>query len=305
MARKRRAGFQLPAGTQIDTSDPSEWSFPVGTKVWKEFSRNGRRVETRLFQKVADGPPPYWVHATYAWNADESAAVASGGGDITLEADGGTYHIPTFAECEECHNGRTDHILGFEQISLGLDGAQGLTLSELVSEGLVAPAPAQTHLTLGDDGTGAAAPALAWIHINCGVTCHNANSNSTAYGAGMRLRLDPALLDGRPVTTTEFDPLRTTLGVPASSPGWRQPVQWTRIVPGDPDDSLLVQLISNRGTNNPVGGQMPPIASSLVDTGDVAALVDWVRKMPGAPSDAGAGDASDESAVADGTTGAE
>jgi hypothetical protein len=297
--------IQLPAGTQIDTSDPSEWTFPVGTKVWKEFSKNGRRVETRLFQKVADGPPPYWVHATYAWNADESAAVASAGGDITLEADGGSYHIPTFAECEECHNGRTDHILGFEQISLGLDGAQGLPLSELVSEDLLAPAPAQTHLTLGDDGTGAAAPALAWIHINCGVTCHNANSNSTAYGAGMLLRLDPALLDGRPLTTTEFDPLRTTLGVPASSPGWRQPVQWTRIVPGDPEDSLLVQLISNRGTNNPVGAQMPPIASSIVDTSDVAAVVDWIHKMPGAAGDAGPGDASDEGSVADGATGAE
>ena len=178
----------------------------------------------------------------------------------------------------------------------------------------MAPAPAQTHLTIGDDGTGAAAPALAWIHINCGVTCHNANSNSTAYGAGMRLRLDPALLDDRPVTAAAFDPLRTTLGVAASTPGWRQPVQWTRIVPGDPDDSLLVQLISNRGTNNPVGGQMPPIASSIVDTSDVAAVVNWVRKMPGAPSDAGAADASDTSdasdasddgAVADGATGTE
>jgi hypothetical protein len=272
--------IQLPTGTQIDASNPSEWAFPIGTKVWKEFSRNGKRVETRLFQKVADGPPPYWVHATYAWNADESGAVASGGGDITLEGDGGTYHIPTFAECEQCHNGRTDHILGFEQISLGLAGAQGLTLSELVSEGLLAPVPPQTNLTIGDDGTGAAAPALAWMHINCGVTCHNANLNATAYGAGMLLRLDPAWLDGRQITISEFDPLRTTIGVPARSPGWIQPVQWTRIVPGDPSHSLLVQLISHRGTNNSAGGQMPPIASLVVDTADVASLVDWVGKMP-------------------------
>src|ERR1700722_4317581 len=147
--------IQLPPGTQIDASDPNEWTFPVGTKVWKEFSKNGKRVETRLFQKVDSGPPAIWAHATYAWNADESAATTSGGGDITLDSDGGTYHIPTFAECESCHNGRTDHILGFEQVSLGLQGAQGLTLPELVNEGLVAPAPAQTQLTVGDDGTGA------------------------------------------------------------------------------------------------------------------------------------------------------
>ena len=157
-----------------------------------------------------------------------------------------------------------------------------MTLAELVSEGLIAPVPTQTSLTIGDDGTGAAAAALAWIHINCGVTCHNANSTATAYGAGMLLRLDPALLDGRQVTISGFDPLRTTIGVPASSPGWIQPVQWTRIVPGDPSDSLLVQLISNRGTNNAVSGQMPPIATSVVDTTDVAKVVEWVASMPAA-----------------------
>ncbi len=275
--------IQLPPGTRIDATNPSEWTFPVGTKVWKEFSRNGKRVETRLFQKVDNGPPAYWVHATYAWNADESAAVASGGGDITLGGDGGTYHIPTFAECEECHNGRSDHILGFEQVSLGLEGAKGLTLSELASEGLVAPAPAQTSLTIGDDGTGAAAPALGWLHINCGVTCHNANSNATAYSAGMRLRLDPALLDGRALDPSAVDSLKTTVGVPATSPGWIQPVHWTRIAPGDPGHSLLAQLISNRGTNNAVGGQMPPIATSIVDTVDVASVVNWISKMPAPP----------------------
>jgi hypothetical protein len=290
--------IQLPPGTQIDTSDPNEWIFPVGTKVWKEFSRGGMRVETRLFQKVEGGAPPIWVHATYAWNADESAAVTSGGGDITLPSDAGTYHIPTFAECDDCHKGRTDHILGFEQVSLGQAGAQGLTLSQLVQAGLVSPAPAVTQLTLGDDGTGAAAPALAWLHVNCGVTCHNANSNATAYGVGMRLRLDASLLDGRTLTPSNCDTLSTTLGVGAISSGWQQPVHWTRIVPGDPNDSLLVQLISNRGTNNPVGGQMPPIASAIVDTDDVAKVVEWINRMPTAAAvDAGAamGDASDSS----------
>ena len=275
--------IQLPPGTQIDASNPNEWTFPVGTKVWKEFSLGGKRVETRLFQKIDSGPPSIWVHAAYQWNADESAAVYSGGGDIPFGSDGGTYHIPTFAECEKCHNGRTDHVLGFEQVSLGLSGAQGLTLAELAQEGLLSPVPAQTQLTVGDDGTGAAGPALAWLHINCGVTCHNANSTATAYGVGMRLRLDPGLLDGRAVTSSAFDPLRTTIGVGAVSPGWTQPVHWTRIVPGDPDASLLAQLISNRGTNNPAGGQMPPIASSLVDTNDVAKVVDWIGSLPSTP----------------------
>jgi hypothetical protein len=320
-AEKKR-WIQLPPGTQIDASDPSEWLFPVGTKVWKEFSRGGKRIETRLFQKVDSGPPPYWVHATYAWNADESAATNSGGGDIPLGSDGGTYHIPTFPECEKCHNGRTDHILGFEQVALGLQGAQGLTLSELVKGGLISPAPTQVQLTIGDDGTGAAGPALAWLHINCGATCHNGNSNAGCYGTGMRLRLDPGLLDGRPVTISAFDSLKTTIGVGAATPGWTQPVRWSRIAPGDSSHSLLVQLISNRGTNNPVGGQMPPIASAIVDTDDVAKVVDWIDKMSSTPTidagsdggldatvgpspDAAIGDANDEGFVEGGATDAD
>ncbi|MGH7269910.1 MAG: hypothetical protein ACREJ3_05715, partial [Polyangiaceae bacterium] len=37
----------LPPGTKIDASNPNEWTFPVGTKVFKQFSRDGKRVETR------------------------------------------------------------------------------------------------------------------------------------------------------------------------------------------------------------------------------------------------------------------
>jgi hypothetical protein len=280
--------IQLPPGTQIDATDPNEWRFPIGTKVWKQFSKNNKRIETRLFQKVDNGPPPIWAHTTYAWNADESAAVASGGGDIVLDGDGGTYHIPTFAECEKCHNGRTDNLLGFEQVSLGMTGALGCTLSELVNQGLIAPVPAQLQPTIGDDGTGVAAPALAWLHINCGVSCHNGNSGSIAYARGLRLRLDPTSLDGRPVTIADFDSLSTTIGVPATSTQWLAPIHWTRIIPGDPNQSLLVQLISHRGTNNPAKGQMPPIATSIIDTVDVASVVEWVSRIRSVqPSDGG------------------
>src|SRR5437660_12456660 len=44
-ATKRRWIF-IPPGTQIDTSDMNHWNFPAGTKIWKEFTRDGVRVET-------------------------------------------------------------------------------------------------------------------------------------------------------------------------------------------------------------------------------------------------------------------
>jgi hypothetical protein len=277
-ATKQRWIF-LPPGTKIDATDPNEWMFPVGTKVWKEFSRDGKRVETRLWQKVQEG---FWVRTTYAWNADDSEAIVSAGGDLPWGTDGGIYHIPTPDECDQCHRGRTDRILGFEQVSLGLSGAMGLTLPELVAEQLISPVPARTSLTVGDDGTGAAAVPLAWLHINCGTTCHSENANSTAYGAGMRLRLDPTQLDGR--SSADFLSRTTTLGAPATTPAWLgQP----RIVPGDPSHSLLVELITSRGKDNAVGNQMPPIDTNIVDTTDAQNVIDWIARMPKAPSDAG------------------
>ncbi|HEY2902093.1 MAG TPA: hypothetical protein VGL59_16040 [Polyangia bacterium] len=286
-AEKQR-WIRLPAGSVIDNTDPNEWRFPIGTQLWKEFSRGGGRVETRMWQKLS---ATYWVNAAYAWNADESAATSSKGGDITL-GDGSTYHIPTNDECQKCHRGRTDFILGFEQINLGLDGATGLTLAQLMANGQLSSPPASTSMVIGDDGTGVAAPALGWLHTNCGVTCHNPNSNATAYQAGMHLRLDATQMDGR--SSAGFEPLLTTVGVMVNDPDWKGQ---TRIVPGDPTNSLLFHLITNRGTGN----QMPPIATSIVDMAHTPLVQAWIAAMPPAapppPPDAGSAPGDDAGTV--------
>src|SRR5262245_59299053 len=53
-ALKRRF-IWLPPGAQVDTSDMDSWQLPVGTKLWKEFTRDDVRVETRLLQRQAHG----------------------------------------------------------------------------------------------------------------------------------------------------------------------------------------------------------------------------------------------------------
>jgi hypothetical protein len=273
-AQKQRWVY-LPPGQMIDNSDPDEWSFPVGTKFWKEFSVEGHRIETRLWQKTEAN---FWVDATYAWNADESAAVRSPGGDIQLSTR--TYHIPTSDECQDCHKGRTDRILGFEQVLLGLAGASGLTLDQLIASQRLSTPPKSTPLVIGDDGTGLAAPALAWLHVNCGTTCHNRNENALAWSTGMFLRLEPTLLDGRSVVG--IDSLETTMGLLAVTPTWKGQ---TRIVPGDPAHSLLYELISHRGT----GQQMPPIDSNFVDEADIPLIEAWIAQMPTAAGGGGSG----------------
>jgi hypothetical protein len=98
------------------------------------------------------------------------------------------------------------------------------------------------------------------------------------------MRLDPALLDGR--SSANFDTRTTTLDQLATTPTW---AGQTRIIPGDPMHSLLVKLITNRGTDNPVANQMPPIASRIVDQPDTQAVIEWITKMA-PPTDAGTAD---------------
>ncbi len=137
--------------------------------------------------------------------------------------------------------------------------------------GLVTPAPANVSLTIGDDGTGLDALTLGWLHVNCGVTCHNSNASSAGYGAGMLLRLDPTQLDGSPPNAATWDILSTTLDVPCVSGSL---VGQPRIEPRDAAQSVLYQLIDQRGAL-----QMPPIASLVVDTTDVAVVSSWIDSM--------------------------
>jgi hypothetical protein len=259
----------LPQGTQIDNSDPDEWHFPVGTKLFKQFSHNGHRAETRLFWKAAEGR---WLKTAYQWNADETAATRFAGGDVDVAGD--TYYIPSPKECDQCHKGRDDRALGFEQVSLGLPEAQGLTLSELVRQGLLSQPPARTDLQIGDDGTGHAPAALGWLHVNCGVSCHSSNSNADAYKTNMFLRLSADQLDGR--SSADFDSIRTTVGVATRTPRW---LGHQRIAPGSPGDSFLYTLANMRNPAN-MKDQMPPIASRMVDSDDLALVATWIESMP-------------------------
>src|SRR5262245_49773858 len=52
-AEKRR-WIRLPPGGRIDARDPDHWVFPVGTRLWKEFSL-GRRLETRMLERTRSG----------------------------------------------------------------------------------------------------------------------------------------------------------------------------------------------------------------------------------------------------------
>jgi hypothetical protein len=265
-ADKQRWIF-LPEGKTIDNSEPNDWQFPVGTRVWKEFAVGGKRVETRIFYKVRSD---HWLNGTYVWNREETRAEFSFGGDIEIED--GDYHVPTQDECADCHDGAEDSLLGFEAVSLGLAGAQVLTLERLAKYGWLSESPERVELSVGDDGTGLAAQVLPLLHINCGTSCHNGSSNATANLTSQNLRLDVTQLDGR-APDDSWNIVRTMVGKVAEGAQWGG---GTRIVPGDPDNSLAFQLMSRRTGGN---GQMPPIASRVVDHDAVELVRAWISRL--------------------------
>ncbi len=267
----KRRFVKLPAGESIDTSDMDFWVFPAGTQVWKEFTRDAVRVETRLLQKDGDG----WEMVAYEWNADQTDAEAIPAGKKNA---GGTPHdVPSTGDCAACHEKSGDVLIGISAVLLAHDGP-GLTLSQLDAEGLLSnPAPASLELP----GDAAAQAAMGYLHVNCG-PCHNSTS---------------PLFDTLPM---DFWQRATKLGTPEETPVWQTTVgkrnplaQLETIAPGQPDQSLVVDRMSRRGVQ-----QMPPLGTELVDDDGVAAVRAWIASM--ASLDSGLADAADPDATTDG-----
>jgi hypothetical protein len=261
--------IHLPKGKQIDTSNPSAWSFPIGTQIWKEFQQNGRRAETRLYQKARSDK---WNWTTYIWDKDGATAKREDNG-MMMPINGYNYEVPNKGTCNDCHDGSSDSVLGFEMISLGLPNAEGLTLQRLVDQDLLSDPPARTSFEIGDDGTGLGRDVLGYLHINCGVTCHNDGVNSKAAETDLRMKLSFEDLDGR--ASNDFAVLKNLIDVPAKTTQWQGQ---KRIVPGKPEESLLYTLITTRlGMDG--NKQMPPLVTRVVDKEHADLIRDWILAL--------------------------
>jgi hypothetical protein len=258
--------IELPPGTKIDTSDMDEWTFPVGTKVWKEFSLGGKKVETRFMWKQASGQ---WLKTTYQWSSDQQTAteLTTGAKDVW----GTGYEIPDQYACTTCHEGRLDYVLGFEAIGLSTPAASGLTMAKLVQLGLVTDAPAAPIVIPGNATEQAA---LGWLHANCGTSCHSGSDNAYARSTELWMRLTTKTI----ATVQGTDTYKRTVGVAATF----KPADGTvleRIKPHDPAHSCVTYRDSRRDQADE-GNQMPPIGTHVVDTAGVQLVTNWINAMP-------------------------
>jgi hypothetical protein len=252
-ANKRR-WIWLPPGNRIETSDMDSWQFPVGTKLWKEFTRDGVRVETRLLQRLPDG----WIGVAYLWQPDQTDAIAAPYGAI--DALGTSHNVPASNECDGCHGGRRSHVLGFSAVQLAQPGdANSLNLDELVRLELVSDAPAVTPRVPGNETEQAA---LGYLHANCS-HCHN---TSRPKRSGARC-FDPE-------DDVDFS-LRAGEGAAVSETNTYRTVTDEYLESGRPKSSALIKLVSQRSRFR----QMPPLATEVVDTDAVGVLRRWIEEM--------------------------
>jgi hypothetical protein len=266
-AEKQRFLY-LPPGSQIDTSQLDSWKFPVGTKAWKEFRRDGLLVETRLFWKRTESS---WFSGTYIWDEQQSNAVLNQSREPLLSADG--YEIPTAKDCGKCHHGGADNLLGVEAVSLALPTAVGVTLESLRDSGFLSDPPEQISIALPEDHTGQAAAALGYLHVNCGMPCHSGRGLGEETQLLLRMRADQIWPTPSPVEETDAY-LATLNQKPTTASVAQQFPDALRITPGNHDQSLLWLLSHRRGDY-----QMPPLVSHRVDDAGTRQLSDWIDAL--------------------------
>lgn len=259
----------LPPGQTIDVSTGNDFDYPVGTRFWKEFhvgpAGSQKLGETRLMLRAEAG----WLYTVYVW--DEAGTTATQRNEGVEDLFGSGHTVPSREQCKTCHMGRPNFILGWDFIMLG-EGATGVTARGLAEEGRFRNLdPAMLELSVPGDEV--EQKALAYLHANCGVSCHNTTTDATANPSGLYLRLDVASLDS-PHSTPAVGAINQPPGPNAKVAGLPERMYYD-FRPGDPERSLVFARMSHRGSDT----AMPPLGTHVVDPAGVAAVEAWIESM--------------------------
>jgi uncharacterized repeat protein (TIGR03806 family) len=252
-----------------------------------------RLIETRILVRREKG----WEATPYVWNANQTEAELARTGDaIPLELvdevgekagrdesrpyDGAsnreafTYVVPNENQCAGCHvtNVKSKLIepLGPKARHLNRDYAYSTgsenQLVHWTRLGLLSGAPAPTAAPRDADWHDTKAPlaerARAWLDVNCSM-CHSPTgpANTTA-------------LDLR---SANADLRRLGLCKPPVAAGRGTGDRLFDIVPGKPDDSILLHRI----TSSEAGVMMPEMGRNTTHKEGVALIRDWIAATPG------------------------
>jgi len=273
----------LPGNTQMHYVESRGWDLPEGAVLVKSFAlereagkpETRRWVETRLLTRQQSE----WVGYSYLWNDEQTDAelVEIKGRDVEYAiadpaADGGvrkqSWHYPSRAECMVCHSRAAKYVLGIttHQLNRTFDYAAGphnqierfeelgLFDTELYAGGDKLPKLA----ALTDESASLDTRARSYLHANCSY-CHvAAGGGNSAVDFEIVAAPDKALL-------IDATPVHTNFGIDGAK----------IVASGHPEQSLVVERMSKRGR-----GQMPPLASTIVDQQAIDLIRQWISQLP-------------------------
>jgi hypothetical protein len=286
----------MPPGGKIQTDavlhGMDYWVYPTGFKLWKEFRRDGKLIETRLLQKLGDGVTN-WYMVAFKWKDDHSDAEALPDGEMNSM---GTQHdIPDQKACGSCHGTMYDNALGFSAVQLSHNIAGSMNLDQASQLGWFNTPPAPGGYKL--PGTPVEQAALGYLHANCGI-CHNSLSKlftgKTSLDLWARSEQLQSVQTTRAYLSLVCDQWPSVKGLTppitecAAGHATGAPMDITdiskakRIVPKDPANSSVHDLMSLRVAGATADSiQMPPLATEIPDTmGGIKALEDWINSLP-------------------------
>jgi uncharacterized repeat protein (TIGR03806 family) len=238
----------LPDGARIHVEADGDFTLPPGSVLIKTFRLGTQRIETRFFVHHENGP---WSGYTYEWNDAGTDATLLDEGSHRKTIGQHEWHLPSRAECDNCHTSVAGHALGLELAQLDREQRQRLAALDLF-DGPLPEVPA-----LSDAGI---EPARAYLHANC-AGCHRpgvGNSGTTDLRVATLLSATGACNEA---------PRKGSLGLGAD---------YKIIAPGQPDKSMMVLRMRELAS-----GRMPPVGSLRVDEEGVALVSDWIRGLGG------------------------
>jgi len=262
--------------------DDGNWDFPVGTVAVKTFSlatakgvedgasKSTQRLETRLLVHSPRG----WDGYTYLWNDEQTEAtlldssltkryrVHTPTGVIDQE-----WYFPSRSDCKACHTQIRKVLLGLNTRQLNRINDYGdkrenqiaaLDRLGVFTEKLTKKP--ETMVSFPDWGSPAASTeslARAYLDVNCAI-CHAPGGTGLSV-SDMRFQV--------PLADTQLIGRKTgrlSIGPPGAEV----------VDPGSPERSELLLRVRRRGA-----GQMPTLASNLIDHEAVKILSRWIEDM--------------------------
>jgi uncharacterized repeat protein (TIGR03806 family) len=267
--------FYIPTNRTISFRPTNNWTFPTGSVWIKHFElelTNGapssrKRLETRFI--VRDNVAGVYG-VTYRWGDDTNATLVPEGGldEPFVINEGGilrtqVWHYPSRGECLACHTTLAigGLALGFNTPQMNrdfdYDGVVDNQIRAMANAGYFAQPPTNIHSLRAlaqatDESVSVEQRVRSYLTANC-VYCHQ--PGGSAQGV-FDTRIFTSLSNARLVNGAVVNGGTATDRV---------------IAPGDTTNSMLLKRIAMRGP-----GQMPPLASSLLDTQAIALVTRWI-----------------------------